>query len=189
MFTSLCCCFCSFCLSFKFCFLTFQLFLLEFLTSFHLINQSLTNVLRKLAEAMFAEGFALVIVHCTLERFAATMASETCRMPNLANSTDTIILHNLLATRTDLTEHLVVVELAICLAIMLKVATLDEGLTADAAAKTLRMPRAGKGSKRTTDDGLATTSTNVLDKLIVATVAVVLAVVLLAIATHEIAAA
>jgi len=110
-------------------------------------------------------------------------------MPNLAESADTIVFHNLLAARAELTEHLVVVELAECLAVVLEVLTLDEGLTANIAAKTLWMPCALKCSKRTTNDGLATTSANALDNLFVALVAVVLAVVLLAVATHEIAAA
>jgi len=49
------------------------------------------------------------------------------------------------------------------------------------------MPCARKGSKRTTDDGLAATSAHVFNELLVAFVAVVLAIVLLAVATHEIA--
>jgi len=149
----------------------------------------LAHSLRKLREAFLAERFALVIVYCTLERLAATVAGEASRMPELADGTDTIVFDDLLATRADLTEHLVVVELAVSLVIMLEVLALDEGLTAHSAAKTLRMPCTSKSSKGTTNDRLATTSAHALDELLVTLVAVVLAVVLLAIATHEIAAA
>jgi len=176
-------------LGLQFCLLALHLFLFVLLLGFHLVDKSLTHGFRQLGEAVFAERFALVIVHCTLERLAATVACETGRMPNLAKSADTIVLHNLLAARADLTEHLVVVELAISLVIVLEVLALDECLTTNAAAKTLWMPCTLKGSKGTANDGLAATSTDVLDELLVAIVAVVLAVVLFAIATHEIAAA
>jgi len=181
-------CFCLLLLCLGFFSLAFQLLLLEFLASFHLVHKGLTHLLWQFAEASFAEGFALVIVHCTLERLAATVACEASRMPKLADGADTIVLDNLLATRTDLTEHLVVVELAVSLVLVLEVLALHEGLTTNAAAKTLWMPGARKSSERTTDDGLAATSANFLDELVVALVAVVLAVVLLAVATHEIAA-
>jgi len=170
-----------------FCLLAFSFFLLLFLEGLQPIFECLADILWQFAEAVFAKRLALVIVHCTLERLAATVASEARRMPNLADGSDTIVLNDLLATRADLTEQLVVVELAVCLFVMLKVCTLNEGLTTDTAAKTLWMPCARKGSKRTTDDGLAATSAHVLDKLLVALVAVVLAIVLLAVATHEIA--
>jgi len=132
---------------FGLCLLAFCFLLFVLLLSIHPVFQSLTHILWQLGEAVPAERLALVIVHCTLERFVATVASETGRMPNLSDGTDTIVLDDLLAARTDLTEQLVVVELAVRLIIMLVVCTLNEGLTADAAAETLWMPCASKGGK------------------------------------------
>jgi len=136
---------------------------------------------------MFAEWFALVIVHCSLERFAATVASETTRVPHLADSRNTIVLHNLLAARANLTEQFVVVELTVRLILVFEVFALDESLTANSALKTLWMTCTRKCSKGTADDGLAATSAHVLDELLIAIIAVVLAIVLLAVTTHEIA--
>jgi len=107
------------CSCFLFCLFAFCFFFLMFLEGCKPVFKSLTDGLGQFAEAVFAERFALVIVHSTLERPVATVASETCRMPNLADSRNTIVLHNLLATRTDLTEQFVVVELAVCLLFML----------------------------------------------------------------------
>jgi len=42
-------------------------------------------------------------------------------MPHLADGVDTVILDDLLAARTDLTEQLVVVELAVGLVLVLEV--------------------------------------------------------------------
>jgi len=125
---SLCSSLCCLGLSFQLCLLAFHLFLFELLASFHLVHQGLAHSLWKFSETVFAERFALVIVHCTPKRFIASVACEASRMPQLANGTNTIVFDNLLATGANLTEHLVVVELAIRLSVVLEVFTLDKGL-------------------------------------------------------------
>jgi len=68
------------------------------------------------------------------------VASETGNVPCLSQSHNSLIINDLLATRTDLSEELKVVELTVSLAFVLKVLALDECLTTDTALETLWMP-------------------------------------------------